>query len=144
MVQVFRLWWKMGRKCCMARSSCCVCWVVIRLGLIGLFLLKPHHLRKKTCPSTFEEYADPIPLPGKEPEEGQGLRDCWVGDLAIFLKGGLRGACPSIWEDFDDYQPRPALVQSITGRSVPVHPVFERNPPPECPSFPRNYCTGDK
>lgn len=63
MVQVFRLWWKMGRKCCMARSSCCVCLgVVSRLGLVGLFLLKPHPQgRKAFFPSTFEGVADPIP-----------------------------------------------------------------------------------
>lgn len=124
----------MGRKCCMARSSCCVCLgVVSRLGLVGLFLLKPHlQGRKAFFPSTFEGVvADPI---RSQIRSWRRARACVIVEWETwpsFHQGGLRGACPSIWEDFDDYQPRLCTVQSITGRSVSVHPVFERSPPPE-------------
>lgn len=106
---------------------------LVGLGLVGTFLLKPHlQGRKAFFPGTFEGMvADPVPSQGRSWRRARARVIVEWETWPSFHQGGLRGACPSIWEDFDDYQPRPCTVQSITVRSVSVHPLFERNPPTE-------------
>ena len=106
---------------------------LVGLGLVGTFLLKPHlQGRKAFFPGTFEGVVvDPVPSQGRSWRRARTPVIVEWETWPSFPQGGLRGACPSIWEGFHDHQPRPCTVQSITVRSVSAHPVFERNPPPE-------------
>lgn len=116
------------------KSSGCVC-----LGLVSK--LTPNvHISPRTTPAVRANilfwYFEGVVVDSSPFRKGAGgepglvrLLDGRPGPPST--KGGLCGACPAIWENFADHQPRLHIVRSITCsvRPVSVHLAWDGNPP---------------